>query len=49
VIDRGDIVRAIAEAMNVRISDGVIRQIKDQGTYPPELPLREIAKQSKNQ
>jgi Zn-dependent protease/CBS domain-containing protein len=43
VIDRGDIVKAIATKMNLRISDAAIKQIKDEGTYPPGLQLGAIA------
>jgi Zn-dependent protease len=43
VIDRGDIVRALAEKMNLRISDSAIKQIKEEGTYPPGLQLVAIA------
>ena len=43
VIDRGDIVKAIAARMNLRISDAAIKQIKDEGTYPPGLQLGAIA------
>ncbi|NJL87049.1 MAG: site-2 protease family protein [Leptolyngbyaceae cyanobacterium SM1_1_3] len=43
VIDRGDIVRAIAAKMNISISDAVIQQIKEEGVYPPGLQLQAIA------
>ena len=43
VIDRGDIVKAIATKMNLRISDAAIKQIKEEGTYPPGLQLGAIA------
>lgn len=43
VIDRGDIVKAIATQMNLRISDAAIQQIKEEGTYPPGLQLGAIA------
>lgn len=43
VIDRGDIVKAIALKMNLRISDAAIKQIKDEGAYPPGLQLAAIA------
>ncbi len=43
VIDRGDIVKAIAIKMNLRISDAAIKQIKDEGAYPPGLQLGAIA------
>ncbi|MBW4662432.1 MAG: site-2 protease family protein [Drouetiella hepatica Uher 2000/2452] len=44
VIDRGDIVRALAEKMKLLISDEMIRQIKAEGAYPPGLELAAIAK-----
>lgn len=43
VIDRGDIVKAIAVKMNLRISDAAIKQIKEEGAYPPGLQLGAIA------
>ncbi|MEL6382197.1 MAG: site-2 protease family protein [Cyanobacteria bacterium J06626_18] len=44
VIDRGEIVQAIAAKMNLAISDVVIQQIKDEGEYPPGLKLPALAK-----
>jgi len=44
VIDRGDTVRALAEKMNLRISEAEIRRIKEEGSYPPGLQLQAIAK-----
>jgi Zn-dependent protease/CBS domain-containing protein len=44
IIDRGDIVRAIAQKMNLAISEAVIQTIKDEGTYPPGLKLPALAK-----
>jgi Zn-dependent protease len=43
VIDRGDIVSAVARQLKVPISEGQIQQIKLQGLYPQELPLVAIA------
>lgn len=43
VIDRGDIVRSIAKKMNLQISEAAIKQIKDEGAYPPGLQLAAIA------
>lgn len=48
VIDRGDIVRALAEKLNLRISDADIKRIKEDGTYPPGLQLGIIAKSTTN-
>ncbi len=44
VIDRGDIVRAIAQKMNLTISEALIQRIKDEGEYPPGLQLSALAK-----
>ncbi|MBE7381932.1 MAG: site-2 protease family protein [Leptolyngbya sp. SIO1E4] len=44
VIDRGEIVRAMAGKMNLAISDAVIQRIKDDGEYPPGLKLPALAK-----
>lgn len=44
MIDRGDIVRAVAEKLKVPIPDTFIKQIKEEGAYPPGLPLQMIAK-----
>ncbi|MBD1824289.1 site-2 protease family protein [Cyanobacteria bacterium FACHB-DQ100] len=43
VIDRGDIVKAIATKMNLRISEAAIKQIKEEGAYPAGLQLGAIA------
>ncbi len=43
VIDRGDIVRSIAQKMNLPISETAIKQIKEEGAYPPGLQLGAIA------
>ncbi|MDA0268757.1 MAG: site-2 protease family protein, partial [Cyanobacteria bacterium] len=44
VIDRGDIVRAMAQNMNLPISEALIQRIKDDGEYPPGLKLASLAK-----
>jgi Zn-dependent protease len=44
VIDRGDVVQAVAEKMRIAIPKRMIQQIKDDGIYPPGLPLEAIAK-----
>jgi Zn-dependent protease/predicted transcriptional regulator len=44
IIDRGDIVRTLAQKLNLQISDGEIKRIKEDGTYPPGLQLAVIAK-----
>jgi len=43
-IDRGDIVKALAQKMNLAVSEAVIQRIKDEGAYPPGLQLPAIAK-----
>jgi Zn-dependent protease len=43
VLDRGDIVRAIAKQMKLPLPETVIQQIKEEGIYPPGLPLAAIA------
>jgi Zn-dependent protease len=43
VIDRGDIVRAVAKKLNMLISDTEIKRIKAENTYPPGLQLSAIA------
>ncbi|MDZ8186906.1 MAG: site-2 protease family protein [Nostoc sp. ChiSLP02] len=48
VIDRGDIVRALAQKLNLRISDAEIKRIKQEGSYPPGLQLGVIAKSTQN-
>jgi len=46
VIDRGDIVRALSQKLNMPISDALIKQIKEEGSYPPGLQLAAIAQQA---
>lgn len=48
VIDRGDIVRGLAQKLNLRITDAEIKRIKDEGSYPPGLQLAVIAKSTVN-
>ncbi len=43
IIDRGDIVRAMAEKLNVKMSEAQIKRIKEEGSYPPGLPIPAIA------
>ncbi|MBD2185139.1 site-2 protease family protein [Planktothrix sp. FACHB-1355] len=43
IIDRGDIVRAMAQKLNVKISEAQIKRIKEEGSYPPGLPIPAIA------
>jgi CBS domain-containing protein len=44
IIDRGDVVRALAKKMNMLIADVDIRRIKEEGSYPPNLKLDAIAR-----
>ena len=44
VIDRGDVVRALAQKLNIPIPDKLIKQIKDEGVYPPGLQIPALAK-----
>lgn len=44
VIDRGDVVRALTQKMKIQVSDAVIKQIKEDGCYPPGLQIEELAR-----
>ncbi|ARV59766.1 site-2 protease family protein [Nostocales cyanobacterium HT-58-2] len=44
VIDRGDIVKELAQKLNLRITEAEIKRIKEEGSYPPGLQLGVIAK-----
>ncbi|MBW4489783.1 MAG: site-2 protease family protein [Trichocoleus desertorum ATA4-8-CV12] len=44
VIDRGDIVRAVGDKLNIQVSEAAIKRIKEEGSYPPGLPLPAIAR-----
>lgn len=44
VIDRGDIVRAVAKKMNLLIPEAEIKRLKAENTYPPGLQLPAIAR-----
>ncbi|MBD2157214.1 site-2 protease family protein [Leptolyngbya sp. FACHB-16] len=43
VIDRGDVVRALAEQLKLPVPDAMIQRIKEEGKFPPGLPLQAIA------
>ncbi|HSM80953.1 MAG TPA: site-2 protease family protein [Nodosilinea sp.] len=43
-LDRGDVVRAIADRLGLRVSPAMIQRIKEEGQYPPGLQLPSIAK-----
>jgi Zn-dependent protease len=44
LIDRGDIIQALAKKVKLRISDAEIKQVKQNATYPAGLQLGVIAK-----
>jgi CBS domain-containing protein len=44
VIDRGDVVRAVGNKLNIQVSEAAIKRIKEEGSYPPGLPLPAIAR-----
>ncbi len=48
VIDRGDIVQAVAQTLGLRMTDADIKRIKQEGSYPPGLQLQIIAKSTQN-
>ncbi len=43
VIDRGDIVQALAQKLKMPITDSLIKQIKEDGTYPPGFQIAALA------
>jgi Zn-dependent protease len=44
VIDRGDLVRAIAQKLNLPVTEAEIKRIKEEGSFPPGFQLGAIAK-----
>ncbi len=44
VIDRGDLVRALAQKLNLRVTEAEIKRIKEEGSFPPGFQLGVIAK-----
>ncbi|BAY40840.1 peptidase M50 [Nostoc sp. NIES-2111] len=44
IIDRGDIVKALAQKLDLQVTDAEIKRIKEEGNYPPGLQLGVIAK-----
>lgn len=44
IVDRGDIVRALAQKLNLAIPEEAIRRIKEEGVYPPGLQLQALTK-----
>lgn len=47
VIDRGDIVQALADKLKMPLPEDVIKRIKEEGAFPPGLQLQAIAKAAK--
>jgi Zn-dependent protease/CBS domain-containing protein len=45
IVDRGDVIRALAQRLNWRIPEAYIKRIKAEGKFPPELRLSEISSQ----
>jgi CBS domain-containing protein len=48
VIDRGDIVSAVAQKLGIPFTDVEIKRVKEEGSYPPGLQLGIIAKSTVN-
>ncbi|MBD2450287.1 site-2 protease family protein [Nostoc sp. FACHB-152] len=48
VIDRGDIVSAVAQKLGIPFTDVEIKRVKEEGSYPPGLQLGVIAKSTVN-
>ncbi len=46
IIDRGDVIRALARKMRWPIPEAYIQQVKAEGKFPPNLPLKELIEQS---
>jgi Zn-dependent protease len=46
VIDRGDVIRAVARKMRWPIPEAYIQQVKAEGKFPPNLPLNDLIEQS---
>ncbi|PPS40355.1 site-2 protease family protein [Chroococcidiopsis sp. TS-821] len=44
LVDKGDILRTLAQKLKLRITDAEIKRVKEEGTYPPGLQLGAIAK-----
>lgn len=44
VCDRGDVVRALTQKLKLQFPESAIKQIKDQGVYPPGLPVLALAR-----
>jgi Zn-dependent protease/CBS domain-containing protein len=44
VIDRGDVVQALAAKLKIPVPEALIKQIKEEGSYPPGLQIPALAK-----
>jgi Zn-dependent protease len=44
VIDRGDVVQALAAKLKIPVPETLIKQIKEEGVYPPGLQIAALAK-----
>jgi hypothetical protein len=44
ILDRGDVVRALADRLQLRIPPTVIQRIKEDGQYPAGLQLANLAR-----
>lgn len=47
IIDRGDIVKTLAQKLNLKITEAEIKRVKEEMTFPPSLKLDAIAKATK--
>jgi Zn-dependent protease/predicted transcriptional regulator len=48
LVDKGDIVQVLAKKIKLKISENDIKQVKQDGNYPPGLQLEAIAKSTKD-
>lgn len=46
LIDRGDIIRTLAQKLNILIPEAQIKSIKEEGSYPPGLQIATLAQQA---
>ncbi len=44
LIDRGDVLRCVAQRLGIPFAGTLVRRIKEEGTFPPELQLPAIAR-----
>ncbi len=48
IIDRGDVLRALGKVLRWQLPESVIQQVKQDGAFPPMLPIGEITAQLKD-